>query len=59
MTALAWRLLRGPGAAALVAAALRPPAGPPWAALLLLRGCPMCCLLGLADHLRALSNQRG
>ena len=54
MTALAWHLLRGLGAAALVGVALVPPAGLscvtllllPLAALLL-RGCPMCWLIGL------------
>ena len=66
MTAVAWHLLRGLGAAVLVAAALLRHAGPSWAALLLLpaaalllRGCPMCWLLGLAERLRAHSNQRG
>lgn len=66
MTETAWHLLRGLGAAALVAAALHSALGPPWAsslllipAALLLRGCPMCWLLGLVDRLRALSNHRG
>ena len=66
MTAVAWHLLRGLGAAVLVAAALLPHADPSWAAFLLLfpaalllRGCPMCWLLGLAERLRALSTQRG
>ena len=67
MTAVAWHLLRGLGAAVLIAAALLPNGGglspaailllP--AAALLLRGCPMCWLLGLAGRLRALSTQRG
>ena len=59
MTAVAWHLLRGLCAGALVLAALFPPAGPPWAALLLLlpaalllRGCPMCWLIGLIETLR-------
>lgn len=63
---MAWHLLRGLGAALLVAAALFPDGGPSWAAVLLLpaaalllRGCPMCWLLGLAERLRALSTQRG
>ena len=66
MSALAWHLSRGLTAAALVAAALLLQAGPPWAAVplllaaaLLLRGCPMCWLLGLAERLRALSTERG
>ncbi len=66
MTALAWHLSRGLGAAALIATAFLPHAGPSWLALLLLpaavfllRGCPMCWLLGLAERLRALSTQRG
>ena len=66
MTALARHLLRGLAAAALIAAALLPPGGPTWtailllpAAMLLLRGCPMCWLLGLAERVRALSIERG
>lgn len=66
MTAVAWHLLRGLGAAALIAAAFLRSAGPSWtaflllpAAALLLRGCPMCWLLGLAERLRALSTHRG
>ena len=65
MTAVAWHLLRGLGAVALVAAALLPSAGPFWAAILLLpaaalllRGCPMCWLLGLAERVRALLGPR-
>ncbi len=65
MTAVAWHLLRGLGAVALVAAALLPNAGPSWAAILLLpaaalllRGCPMCWLLGLTERVRALLGPR-
>ena len=66
MSALAWHLLRGLAAAALVAAALCPPGSPSWtailllpAAALLLRGCPMCWLLGLAERLRILPTEQG
>ena len=66
MSAVAWHLLRGLGAGVLIAAALLPPDGSSWAAFLLLppvalllRGCPMCWLLGLAERLQALSIQRG
>ena len=66
MTAVVWHLLRGLAAAALVALALASAGGASWTALLflaaaalLLRGCPMCWLLGLAERLRTLSPQRG
>lgn len=65
MSALAWHLSRGLGAAVLIAGACLLHAGPFWLAVLflpaalLLRGCPMCWLLGLAERLRALSTQRG
>ena len=66
MSALAWHLLRGVAAAALLAAAFSLRVGQPYttilllpAAVLLLRFCPMCWLLGLAERLRDLSVQRG
>ena len=66
MTAVAWHMVRGLGAAALVAAAVFPPVALAQVgfllllpAALLLRGCPLCWLLGLAERLRALSTQRG
>lgn len=56
MTAVAWHLLRGLGAATLIVVALHPPADLSWVTLpllplaaLLLRGCPMCWLVGLIE----------
>ena len=66
MTAVVWHGLRGLVAAALITLAFLPHAGSSWAPLLLLppaavllRGCPLCWLLGLAERLRARSIQRG
>lgn len=57
---ITWHLLRGAGAFALIAVAMRLSAGHSWVgppavvgALLLLRGCPMCWLIGLLERLSA------
>ncbi len=64
MSALGWHVLRGAAAVALLVAGFSPGWPSPWPALLslplaavLLRGCPMCWLLGLAERLRALPNR--
>ncbi|WPG39614.1 hypothetical protein [Variovorax sp. EBFNA2] len=57
---ITWHLLRGAGALALVALAVLLSSEHPWiappaliGALLLLRGCPMCWLVGLLERLSA------
>ncbi len=57
---ITWHLLRGAGALALIALAVLPSSVHPWiappaviGAVLLLRGCPMCWLVGLLERLSA------
>lgn len=57
---ITWHLLRGAGALELIAMAVLLSEGHPWiappaivGALLLLRGCPMCWLVGLLERLSA------
>ncbi|TSD61103.1 hypothetical protein FFI97_012910 [Variovorax sp. KBS0712] len=57
---ITWHLLRGAGALALIVLAVLLSSAHPWiappaviGALLLLRGCPMCWLVGLLERLSA------
>lgn len=57
---ITWHLLRGAGALVLIALAVLLSSAYPWTAppavigaLLLLRGCPMCWLVGLLERLSA------